>query len=152
MLLRRNYAAPPAPSNGNVQVVARKMPEAAYKIEQPKYNFIAPDTSVSSSTFYGGTDSFIDFTLPQTIGQIQAATLRLTVNNTHTAAVDAVPAHVPYWCPAIESHIGATRLESVGPHASFIEAVDFSDETWFKQQRDALAFSTNNTDYIIQRA
>ena len=89
-----NYAAPPAPSNGKVQVLARKMPEAAYKIEQPKNNVITPDTSVNSSTFYGGMHTFIDFKIPQTIGQIQSATLRLTVNNTHTAAVDAVP--VPY--------------------------------------------------------
>jgi hypothetical protein len=100
---------------------------------QPNYVYIQRSTSLPSA--WSGSETFVDYELPQSLGVIDQLIVRFQVN-VATSAVVLPP--TPFWCSRMEEYIGQDLIATTYANEQYNESVGFLDTTQLEQQGTAM--------------
>jgi hypothetical protein len=100
--------------------------------DKPNYYFVNPLQAATG--VWQGSETFVEFEVPQTMGILSGATLQF-INPSGTAFTGTAPYSgdaggpymppVPYWCSRIEIYVGADLIETAYANDIWNELVNF---------------------------
>jgi len=105
---------------------------------QPNYVFISKTNSLPSA--WSGSETFVDFDLPQTLGIVDQLIVRFQLNLAFTGGTSpsiTLPP-TPFWCSRVEEFIGNDMLSTTYANDQYNEAVGFLDATELEQRGAAM--------------
>jgi hypothetical protein len=107
---------------------------------QPNYVYIQRSTSLPSA--WSGSEIFVDYELPQSLGVVDQLIVRFQVN-VATASVVLPP--TPFWCSRMEEYIGQDLIATTYANEQYNESVGFLDTTQLEQQGTAMNLTGGTT-------
>lgn len=105
---------------------------------QPNYVFVQRTTALPS--VWSGSETFVDFELPQTLGIVDQLIVRFQLNLAFTGgsspSITLPP--TPFWCSRIEEYIGNDLLATTYANEQYNEGIGFLDATELEQRGGAM--------------